>query len=248
LTRPRAQGTFHAVSTDPILPVPRPPLLRQPLLLVLRDYLLTGLLALAPSVITLYVFIRMLNWMDGLLGRYLRFSFVDYRRIPGLGLIATLILLVFVGWFATVIGRWIGGRSVMAMWETVLTRIPGVGILYGSTKSLGEAFFTRKQDTFKHVVLVPWPHPGIFRIGFVAGRSTRVNRVLGGEYQAVFIPHTPNPASGFVHYVPDAQLVYLDWAIEDGLKVIISGGSLQPGEPTAKAQPPVADPGEIRAS
>jgi uncharacterized membrane protein len=214
----------------------------------LRDYLLTGLLALAPSAITLWVFYKLLNSMDLLLGRYLRFGFVDYQRIPGLGLIATLVLLIVVGWIATLVGRWIGGRSVIAMWEQVLTRIPGVGILYGSTKSLGEAFFTRKQESFKHVVLVPWPHPGIYRIGFLAGRSARVNRLLGGEFQAVFIPHTPNPASGFVHYVPIDKLVHLDWAVEDGLKVIISGGSLQPGEPPPLRGAPAADPGASRAS
>jgi uncharacterized membrane protein len=221
------------MAADPIDTPPRTGFLTR-----LRDYLLTGLLALAPSVVTLYIFFRLIDWVDGLLGRYLRFGFVDYRRIPGLGLVATLVVLLVVGWLATVIGRWIGGRSVVAMWEQVLTRIPGVGILYGSTKSLGEAFLTRKQDAFKHVVLVPWPHPGIYRIGFLAGRSTRVNRVLGGEYQAVFIPHTPNPASGFVHYVPQSQLVFLDWAVEDGLKVIISGGSLQPGEVPVRAAPP----------
>ena len=219
-------------------PIDTPP--RTGFLMRLRDYLLTGLLALAPSVVTLYIFFRVIDWVDGLLGRYLRFGFVDYRRIPGLGLVATLVLLLLVGWMATVIGRWIGGRSVVAMWEQVLTRIPGVGILYGSTKSLGEAFLSRKQDAFKHVVLVPWPHPGIYRIGFLAGRSARVNRVLGGEYQAVFIPHTPNPASGFVHYVPQSQLVFLDWPVEDGLKVIISGGSLQPGEAPVRAAPVVA--------
>jgi uncharacterized membrane protein len=221
------------MAADPIITPPRTGFVTR-----LRDYLLTGLLALAPSVVTLYIFFRLIDWVDGLLGRYLRFGFVDYRRIPGLGLVATLVVLLIVGWLATVIGRWIGGRSVVAMWEQVLTRIPGVGILYGSTKSLGEAFLTRKQDAFKHVVLVPWPHPGIYRIGFLAGRSTRVNRVLGGEYQAVFIPHTPNPASGFVHYVPQSQLVFLDWAVEDGLKVIISGGALQPGEVPVRAAAP----------
>ena len=231
------------MASEPIAPQPR-----RGFATLLRDYLLTGLLALAPSVITLYVFFKMLNWMDGLLGRYLRFSFVDYHRIPGLGLLATLVLLLFVGWLATMIGRWIGGRSAVAMWEHVLTRIPGIGILYGSTKSLGEAFFTRKQDAFKSVVLVPWPSPGIYRVGFLAGRSTRVNQALGGEYQAVFIPSTPNPASGFVHYVPQSQLVYLDWQVEDGLKVIISGGSLQPGEAGARFARATTLPNESTAS
>ena len=44
----------------------------------------------------------------------------------------------------------------------------------------------------------------------------------------MFVPHTPNPASGFVHYVSRAQVIYLDWPIEYGLQVIVSGGVVQP--------------------
>jgi uncharacterized membrane protein len=200
----------------------------------LRTYLIAGLLALAPTAITLWVLVVLLNWTDNLLGRYLRFQVLGDHRIPGLGLVATFVLLLIVGWMVTVIGRWLGGRPMLRMWDHLLSRIPGVGILYGSTKSFGEAFFTSRESTFKQVVLVPWPSPGIYRIGFIAARpSPAVRRHLGDDIEVVFLPHTPNPASGFVHYVPRAQLIYLDWAVEDGLKVIVSGGVLQPGEFTA---------------
>jgi uncharacterized membrane protein len=201
-----------------------------PLMMRLRNYLLTGLLALAPSVITLWIFFRLLNWMDNLLGRYLRFAFADYHRIPGLGLLATLILLLIVGWLVTALGRWIGGRSLLTMWDAFLTRIPGVGILYGSTKSIGEAFFKERKTTFQQVVLVQWPHPGLWRIGFLAAPAgPDVRQELGDDVEVVFVPHTPNPASGFVHYAPKSTLRYLDWSIEDALRVIISGGVVQPG-------------------
>ena len=202
----------------------------------LRTYLIAGLLALAPSAITLWVLYRLLNWTDNLLGRYLRFPVLGNHRIPGLGLVATFVLLLIVGWLATIIGRWLGGRPLLSMWDHLLSRIPGVGILYGSTKSFGEAFFMSRETTFKQVVLVPWPSPGIYRIGFIAASpSASVRRRLGDDIEVVFIPHTPNPASGFVHYVPRSQIVPLDWSVEEGLKVIVSGGVLQPGEPTAAA-------------
>lgn len=203
----------------------------------LRNYLLTGLIALGPTALTLWVFIRLLNWMDNLLGRYFRFEAFEYHRIPGIGVVATLLILLIVGWLTSLLGSWIGGRSLLTMWDALLTRIPGVGILYGSTKSLGEAFLNSRKDTFKQVVLVPWPYPGVYRIGFIAGRpSPQVTQRLQQEIEVVFVPHTPNPASGFVHYVPRASLVYLDWSVEDGLKVIISGGVVQPGvEPAAGA-------------
>src|SRR5262249_1766172 len=63
----------------------------------LRNWLFTGLLVLAPSAITIWVLYRFFNWVDNLLGRYLRFAAVDYRRIPGLGLLATVLILLVVG-------------------------------------------------------------------------------------------------------------------------------------------------------
>ena len=194
----------------------------------LRTRLLTGLLVLAPSVITIWILFRLLNWMDNLLGRYLRFSFFDYHRIPGLGLLVTLALLILVGWLAA----WVGADPIARLWDRALTRIPGVGIVYGSTKSLGEALLTQKEQAFKQVVLIPWPHPGIWRVGFVTGKAgAGVREKIGEDVEVVFVPHTPNPASGFVHYVPKKDVIYLDWPVEDGLKVILSGGVVQPLEP-----------------
>src|SRR5205809_1868621 len=129
----------------------------------LRNSLLTGLLVLTPSAVTLWVFFRLLNWMDNLLGRYLRFAALDYHRVPGLGLLATLLLLTLVG----LVASWIGARPLVRMWDMLLTRIPGIGIVYGSTKSLGEAFLNQKEQAFRQVVLVPWPHPGMWRVGFI---------------------------------------------------------------------------------
>ncbi|MEO5617698.1 MAG: DUF502 domain-containing protein [Candidatus Eisenbacteria bacterium] len=192
----------------------------------IRNYLLTGLLVLAPTAVTLAVFYQLLNWMDNLLGRYLRFAAFDYHRIPGLGLLATLTLLFLVGWIAS----WIGLRPLLRMWDGLLQRIPGVGLVYGSTKSLGDAFLNDNgEQPFKQVVLVQWPYPGIWRVGFITGRANAdIRAKLGNEVEVVFVPHTPNPASGFVHYVPAKEIVRLDWPIEDGLKVIISGGVVQP--------------------
>ena len=193
----------------------------------IRNNLLTGLIVLGPTAITLWALFRLLNWVDNLLGRYLRFSFVDYHRIPGLGLLATLLLLVIVGWVAS----WIGSRSLVSWWDRWLARIPGLGILYGSTKSLGEALFSKKQDVFRQVVLIPWPHESMWRIGFLTGpATTRVRENLEQDVEVVFVPHTPNPASGFVHFVPKSDVIYLDWAVEDGIKVVISGGVVQPDE------------------
>lgn len=204
----------------------------------LRNWFLTGLLVLGPTTVTLWILFRLLNWFDNLLGRYLRFAFLDYHRVPGLGLLAVLILLILVGGFFS----WVGARSLGA-WDRLLTRIPGLGILYGSTKSLGEALLTnRKQEVFRQVVLIPWPLEGMWRVGFLTGPATpMVKAQFQEEIEVVFVPHTPNPASGFVHYVPKSKIVYLDWPVEEGLKVIVSGGIVQP-EGMPASQPMGAEP------
>lgn len=193
----------------------------------LRTYLITGLLVIAPTAVTVFVLYRLLNWVDNLLGRYLRFEFVDYHRIPGLGLLATLVVLLIVGFFASLIGS----GPLSRLWDKMLSRIPGVGLVYGSTKSLGEAFLTQREgQAFRKVVLLQWPMPGVWRIGFVTGHvDPALKGRLGHDVACVFVPHTPNPASGFVHYVPKSELLYLDWTVEDGLKVVVSGGVVQPG-------------------
>ena len=200
---------------------------RRGILYRLRILLLTGVLVIAPTAVTVWVLFKLLNFVDNLLGRYLRFAALDYHRVPGLGLLAVALILVIVGWLAS----WIGSKQIGALWDQFLTRLPGVGILYGSTKSMGEALFTnRKEPAFRQVVLVQWPHPALYRIGFVTGRpSADIRERLGNDFEAVFVPHTPNPASGFMHYAPRSALVYLDWTVEDALRVIVSGGVVQPG-------------------
>src|ERR1051325_12136685 len=101
----------------------------------LRTWFLTGLLVLAPSAITMWVLFRLLNWVDNLLGRYLRFAALDYHRIPGLGLLTTALLLLIVGCVAARVGQ----GPVARLWDRLVLRIPGVGLVYGSTQSLGEA-------------------------------------------------------------------------------------------------------------
>src|SRR5215813_7072006 len=150
----------------------------QPFFDRIRTWFITGVLVIGPTAITLWVLFRLLNWVDNLLGRYLRFAALDYHRIPGL-------LLLIVGFLATVLGQ----GPLARMWDRLLLRIPGVGIVYGSTKSLGEALLNQKEETFRKVVLVQWPHPGIWRVGFLTGHVSRALKDrLGQDVSCVFIP------------------------------------------------------------
>jgi uncharacterized membrane protein len=196
----------------------------------LRNYLLTGLLVLGPTVVSLWVTWKVFNALDNMLGQYLRFQRFGAHRIPGLGLLAMLGLLALVGWLASLVG----GRGLLPLWDRLLTRIPGLSLVYSSTKNLGEAFLTQRQSVFKKVVLVPYPHPGIYAVAFVTAPPGRgIPEKLGPDVECVFVPSTPNPTTGFFQIVPRRNVVYLDWTVEEGIRTVVSGGVAQPGGPAA---------------
>ena len=165
--------------------------------------------------------------MDGLLGEYLRFEILNYRRIPGLGLLAMLGLLLFAGWFATRFA----GFSVLKTWERLLTRIPLFRLVYTSTKQLGEAILTEKRTVFRHVVLVRWPHPDVWAIGLVTATPPKVlSEKAGEDLVSVFMPSTPNPTTGFYQLVKKDRVVPLDITVEQGIQMVVSGGVIRPPE------------------
>ena len=126
---------------------------------------------------------------------------------------------------------WIGARPTPRLWDHLLTRIPGIGILYGSTKSLGEAFFSKEPRVFQKVVLVPWPRPGMWRIGFITGRASKeIRKSLERRRRGGVRPAHPEPRLGLRPLrAQGGSSSHLDWPVEDGLRVVISGGVVQPG-------------------
>ena len=193
----------------------------------LRAYLLGGLLVIGPSALSIWVLWRLFLWIDGLLGQYLRFPGLDYRRIPGFGLVAMLLLLVISGWLASLFA----GVTLMRAWDRALARLPLFRVIYNPAKQLGEAFLSERRTVFQQVVLVPWPHPGLWAIGFVTAPPPRaLSEAIGGELLSVFMPSTPNPATGHFQLVPRAAVVPVDLTVEQGMQMIVSGGVVRPAD------------------
>ncbi len=90
---------------------------------------------------------------------------------------------------------------------------------------------TRLRQSQK-VVAVEYPRPGIYTIGFVTheqvGLQTAARGTMSGS-SFVFLPTSPNPTSGWLVLVPDDDLVQLDMSVEEGFKLILSGGLVLPG-------------------
>lgn len=190
----------------------------------LRTYFLAGLVVLAPTVITGWLvwklFITVDNVIDPLRGRY-----PLLEKIPGLGVIAVVLLILIVGFLASNIV----GRRLISTGEKIMNRLPLVRRIYTASKELSGVFLSDRKTVFKRVVLIRFPHRESFAIAFVMNEGiSMLEESMGGEVLPVFVPTTPNPTSGFMLVVARADTVALDITVEEALKMVISGGAFMP--------------------
>ncbi|MEW6446488.1 MAG: DUF502 domain-containing protein [Bacillota bacterium] len=189
----------------------------------LRNYFLTGLAVILPAAATVWILWKLFGFIDGFAGRLVAY-FTPYK-IPGLGVAVTLVLIIFIGIFATNVI----GRSLLALWERVVFQIPLVNTIYRTAKEIVETFGENKKQVFRQVVLVRFPRRDTWAIGFIVGEAGEViNSKAGRELMKVLVPHVPVPMSGFLLFVPREELIYLDIPVEDGLRLIVSTGILEP--------------------
>jgi uncharacterized membrane protein len=123
----------------------------------------------------------------------------------------------------------LAGRTLVRLGERLLSRMPVVRGVYGTLKQIFETVLAQKSRSFREVVLVEYPRRGVGAIGFVTGpTSGEIQACSGEELVNVFVPTTPNPTSGFLLFVPRSDLIHLDMSVEDGIKMVISGGIVGP--------------------
>lgn len=208
----------------------------------LRTYLMTGLLVWVPLVITLFILKLLVDFMD----QTLLLLPVNFRpetmlgfRIPGLGAVLAAAVLLLTGLLVANIV----GRKLVDFWESVLKRIPLVRSVYSASKSFAEMVLTNNTQSFKQVLLIQYPRKGIYTMCFqTAGASSlgEIQERTGEDVICVFVPTTPNPTSGFIMFVPKQEVIVLDMAVEDAIKMVVSLGVVVPPSPARVGQ--VADP------
>jgi uncharacterized membrane protein len=194
----------------------------------LRRYLVAGLLVWIPIGVTIFV-VRILI---GLMDKSLVFLPRDFRpeqwlgfAIPGLGIILTFLLLLFTGLFAA---NFVG-RYMVALWESVLERIPVVRSIYSGAKNFAEIVLSDSSQSFKKVLLIEYPRKGIYTLAFQAGSQLgEVQERTGEDVVCTFVPTTPNPTSGFIVMVPKSEVIELDMEVDAAIKMVMSLGVVVP--------------------
>ncbi|MEC8063276.1 MAG: DUF502 domain-containing protein [Pseudomonadota bacterium] len=190
---------------------------------MIRKYFITGILVWIPILITLFIVRIILNFGDSiftLLPEAYRPYVVLGFKIPGLGLVVSFILIFLTGLLAAnVFGKWVVSR-----WELLLSQIPLVrSIYYGVKQSLQVIFTTNKA--FQDVVLVQYPRLDSWSLAFVTNKK-EPEGPFTTPMLTLFVPTTPNPTSGFILLVPEADVHYVNMSVDDAIKFVISIGSV----------------------
>ena len=188
----------------------------------INNYFLSGLLLVVPLGITFLVIRALFLFLDNLLLPYLVPYVGEWLRIPGLGILITILTILFFGIIAT---NFIGRRFVN-IGERILLRIPIAKSVYSSVKQIVETFSFSQESEKQKVVMVEYPREGIWSIGLINGRSA--HPVSRESLYHVLIVAAINPTSGFFILVPQKQVVHLNISIEEAMRWIVSGGIVSP--------------------
>lgn len=193
-----------------------------------RRYLAAGLLVWVPLGFTVLIVRFLVEFMDRTLlllpDAYQPEVWIGYK-IPGLGAVLTLVVVLFTG---IVVANFFG-RKLVAFWEGILSRIPLVRSIYSSAKQVAETMFSSSARSFRQVVMLEYPRKGLWTLAFVTGSGIRqLREEVGEDMISIYVPTTPNPTSGFFLMVKKSEVVNLNISVDDGLKLILSTGVLVP--------------------
>ncbi|MDR1816803.1 MAG: DUF502 domain-containing protein [Puniceicoccales bacterium] len=215
----------------------------------LRNAFITGLLLCLPLAITVYVLWLILGLAAKPLNGHV-LTFIEWV-VPRAGLdpalaasswvepvayVLSAILLVTVitllGWFSK---NLIGGILISRV-ENVIESLPGVKSIYVSIKQIVAMFGAKNKENFKQVALVQFPHAGAWTVAFVTNRDpSEISAILGYPAVHVFVPTTPNPTGGYFMVFRESDIRPLSMSITEGMKLVVSCGSLLPENSAAFA-------------
>ncbi len=194
------------------------------------NWFFAGLVLTGPIAITLYLTWAVIGWIDAavvpLLPRQLNPSTYLPFSIPGIGLIIAIVTITLIGFFAA---NFIG-RALFRFGERIVSRVPVISSVYNALKQIFDTLITQRGTSFKQVGLIEYPRKGVWAVVLIASeaRGELAHIIPGDDLIGVFMPTTPNPTTGFLMFLPRADVKILDMSVEEGAKLIISAGLVTP--------------------
>lgn len=199
---------------------------------LLRRYFISGLLVWVPILVTILVIkflADMLNSIFLLLPKNSQPDAILGFHVPGIGVVLIVLLILFTG---AIVANFMG-KKIVIYWDAMISRIPVVRTVYMGVKQTMETLFTPGGNSFRKVLLVEYPRPGMWTLAFLTGDSTPevMQNINGEEMVSLYVPTTPNPTSGFLLMVARKNVIELNMSVEQALKFVISLGVMQPMVP-----------------
>ena len=183
--------------------------------------ILAGIFTIVPLALTGFILVFIFRFLDSVSAPIL--NIIGFH-IPGLGILLTILSVYFLG----VIIRNVLGRRLFSWGEKIVLAIPLVSTIYKTIKQFINAFSgTADGKNFQKVIFLQYPRVGVWTLAFVTGESVDANSV---EYYHIFVPTTPNPTSGFFIIIPKRETMLTEMTVEEGIKMVISGGLIAPPE------------------
>jgi uncharacterized membrane protein len=200
---------------------------------ILKNWFFTGLFILLPLGITAIVVSLLLDYVGAPASRFLLDCFG--LKIPDkfwMNTVVDLFSTVFIVCIITALGflsKYFLGRTVIRWTEQLIARVPFVNSVYKTVKQVVETFSKNREAVFQTTVLIEYPRKGMYGIGFLTSETEGEVQIKTKENVVnVFLPTTPNPTSGFLLLVPREDVTFLEMSVADGMKMIISGGVVNP--------------------
>lgn len=151
-------------------------------------------------------------------------------------LTALLLAVLLIGLVGLLARNYFGKRIIQWV-DSALLHIPLLNKIYSATKQVNDAFSSSNKTAFRTVVLVEFPKEGVYSMGFITSEpDPEVQARLDARIVCVFVPATPNPTSGFLLMLPEEKVIKLEMSVADGIKYIISLGSILPDRPMGTAE------------
>lgn len=196
------------------------------ILAALAQLFFQGVVLLAPIGVTIWVVVSLFNWVDNFLPNLLNFIFPvrfasvngQIPKVTGLGFVVAITLVLIVGWLSSLFFV----ERLVAIFDKVLEKTPGVKIIYSSVKDFLEAFAGNKKK-FDQPVLVNVDSPDVWRVGFITQENTEHFGLK--DYVTVYVPHS-YAISGITYVVPASRIKRLPKGIgaAEAMKYVVSGG------------------------
>lgn len=206
----------------------------------LRGNFLTGIVVVAPVILTFYIIWTVVTFIDAQVVPWVPAVYNPSTwlgtYVPGFGVVIFIVFTAVIG----TLTKNLFGRQLVRYGESLVERMPVVRSVYNALKQIVETVLSQSKSSFKHACLIQYPSAGIWSIGFVATETTGeiLDKVGERDMLSVFVPTTPNPTSGFLLFLPRRDVVILDMTIEQAAKLIISGGLVgPPAQAVAAAKP-----------